>query len=353
MNPFSSSYPDALILCVEDEDSLRRDIAAELSEAGYRVVEAASCEEALTQLEVIRPDLILCDICMPRMDGYDLLRTLQANPGDYAEIPFIFLSALADRRDVVEGKQFGADDYLTKPVDFDLMLATVHARLRQITRIRTHARRPGEGIDAELARLAASDGAAAAEPGLAAVLDLISTAIVLVGPKTEVKFVNRAARDLAENSTPLISALASWKGGGARRADFSTWLDALSAPSADAGVSSFNLPDGDDAASLQIVGCPLENPDGAGPGLALFIAHSGKPPRLTANALMSMFGFTPSESLIAVALVEGQNPAEIAASLSIAQTTVAFHMRNIFQKTGVSRQASLVALLLTSPASLL
>lgn len=343
---------DALILCVEDEESLRRDIAEELTEVGYRVVEAASYEEARSQLAVVRPDLILCDICLPGMDGYDLLRSLQANPDDYADIPFIFLSALADRREVVEGKQLGADDYLTKPVDFDLMLATVQARLRQITRIRAQASRSGQKIEAQFATLSGDDNLTS-DAGFGAVLDLISTAIVLVGPERDVRFVNRSARELAQTGADLTACLTHWAGSPHSKADLAAWLDTMFGSVEDTSVSSFNLPCGDGVRSLQMVGCRLESDGTASPRLALFIAKSERTACLSPDTLTAMFGFTPSESLIAVALVKGQNPAEIATSLSIAQTTVAFHMRNIFQKTGVSRQASLVALLLTSPASIL
>lgn len=122
----------SLILCVEDEPDLRRDIADELSEAGYAVIEACDGWEALDLLDASRPDLILCDISMPGLSGYDVLRSVRAKGPDYAETPFVFLSALSDPREIVEGKRLGADDYLVKPIDYDLLLATVDARLRQI-----------------------------------------------------------------------------------------------------------------------------------------------------------------------------------------------------------------------------
>ena len=93
--------PGALILCVEDEEELRRDLADELIEAGYRVIEATNGAGALEHVERLRPDLILCDISMPVMDGYALLRAIKARPEDYAEIPFVFLTALADRAHAV------------------------------------------------------------------------------------------------------------------------------------------------------------------------------------------------------------------------------------------------------------
>ena len=125
-----------LILCVEDEDQLRRDIADELAEAGYGVKEAASGAEAIERLGQARPDLVLCDISMPGLSGHDVLAALHDKGPAHADIPFVFLSALADPRQVADGKRRGADDYLVKPIDYDLLLATIAARLRQIDRIR-------------------------------------------------------------------------------------------------------------------------------------------------------------------------------------------------------------------------
>lgn len=126
-----------VILCVEDEDTLRRDIADELREAGHDVIQARNGREALVSLAQTHPDLILCDISMPDINGYDVLANVKAKGAVYAEIPFLFLSALADPRQVVDGKRLGADDYLVKPIDYDLLLATVEARLRQIKCIRS------------------------------------------------------------------------------------------------------------------------------------------------------------------------------------------------------------------------
>jgi CheY-like chemotaxis protein len=97
-----------LVLCVEDEEALRRDIAEELAEAGYMVVEASNGREALDLLSQTRPDLILCDISMPGLNGYELLKTVHSRGSNFIDIPFVFLSALGDPREIVEGKRLGA-----------------------------------------------------------------------------------------------------------------------------------------------------------------------------------------------------------------------------------------------------
>src|SRR5690625_7922686 len=124
-----------LILYIEDEPDLCEDVADELKEAGYSVVLACDGEQALQCLAALRPDLILCDITMPRMSGYELLQALRQTRLDMADIPFVFLTVQTDPRQLVDGKRAGADDYLIKLVEFALMLTTIHARLTQMSLI--------------------------------------------------------------------------------------------------------------------------------------------------------------------------------------------------------------------------
>ncbi|MEO1019237.1 MAG: response regulator, partial [Pseudomonadota bacterium] len=123
------------IICVEDEEDIRHLLMDELTDAGYEVVEAANGQLGLDAILRDKPDLVLCDISMPVMDGHLLLQYLRENHPEFADTPFIFLSALADREHIVEGKKLGADDYLTKPIDLDLLLVTVKSRLDQVERM--------------------------------------------------------------------------------------------------------------------------------------------------------------------------------------------------------------------------
>lgn len=201
-----------VILCVEDEPELLQDIAEELIEAGYDVLQASSVRQGQQQLQHSKPDLILCDISMPVESGYVLLDKVQKAGANFADIPFVFLTALNDPNEVVQGKRLGADDYLVKPIDYDLLLATVDARLRQVGRIQA---------------------------------------------------------SLAE-----------------------------------------------------------------------------APQKINEQKLAEKYSLTPAEVRVTVVLCEGKSVEEVAAGMNVARTTVAFHLRNIFQKTDVSRQAELVALVL-------
>ncbi len=125
----------ALILVVEDETDIRDDIEDILRFGGHEVIGVANGRLGLDAALSGRPDLILSDINMPEMDGGQFLQAVRAQATDVANTPFVFLSAYAEREAIIEGKKLGADDYITKPIDHELLIETVNARLRQIRRL--------------------------------------------------------------------------------------------------------------------------------------------------------------------------------------------------------------------------
>jgi two-component system, OmpR family, alkaline phosphatase synthesis response regulator PhoP len=102
------------ILAVDDERHIVRLVEVNLARAGYQVVTAFDGREALQKVEAEKPDLVVLDVMMPYMDGFEVLRNLKANP-ETAEIPVIMLTAKAQDADVFRGWQSGVDCYLTKP----------------------------------------------------------------------------------------------------------------------------------------------------------------------------------------------------------------------------------------------
>ncbi|MBB1248694.1 response regulator transcription factor [Rhizobium sp. G21] len=113
------------ILCVEDEMDVRELITEELEDAGLRVLQASNGKEGLELILRHRPDIVISDITMPEMDGTELLAELQINYPQFSNMPFIFLTALADREKMLEGMRAGADNYMTKPIDFDVLMAKI------------------------------------------------------------------------------------------------------------------------------------------------------------------------------------------------------------------------------------
>lgn len=113
------------ILCVEDEDDIRNLLVEEISEAGFTTLEATNGKQALELIIRKWPDIVVCDITMPEMNGHQLFAEIQMNHEQLANIPFIFLTALSDKENMVTALKAGAADYLTKPVDFDLLMAKI------------------------------------------------------------------------------------------------------------------------------------------------------------------------------------------------------------------------------------
>lgn len=116
------------ILVIEDHALMRRNIVTILEMEGYAAVAAAHGREGLALARTDHPDLILCDVMMPEMDGHEVLRLLRADAAT-AAIPFVFLTAKGEKQEVRGGMNLGADDYLVKPVSRDDLVAALAARL--------------------------------------------------------------------------------------------------------------------------------------------------------------------------------------------------------------------------------
>lgn len=116
------------ILLIEDDPAIRDLLATALEFEGYTVHRAADGESGVALARRRRPALILCDVMMPGTDGYGVLAALRVDPA-LAPIPFIFLTARSQKKDLRSGMASGADDYLTKPVAIDDLLAAVRGRL--------------------------------------------------------------------------------------------------------------------------------------------------------------------------------------------------------------------------------
>ncbi|MGF7073595.1 response regulator [Mucilaginibacter sp. 3215] len=120
------------ILIIEDNNDIRENVVEILGLAGYTVFEADNGKTGIELAVNNLPDVILCDIMMPELDGYGVLFMLNKNP-ETAAIPFIFLTAKAERIDQRKGMEMGADDYLTKPFDDIELLNAIESRLRKKT----------------------------------------------------------------------------------------------------------------------------------------------------------------------------------------------------------------------------
>ena len=116
------------ILLLEDNDLIRDNTIEILELSGYEVVAAENGVKGIELLQSTKPDLILCDILMPQMDGYDFF-TITRKQDLFSSIPFIFLTAYSEKKDVEKALEMGARDYIIKPFDADQLIQTVEKYL--------------------------------------------------------------------------------------------------------------------------------------------------------------------------------------------------------------------------------
>jgi DNA-binding NarL/FixJ family response regulator len=123
------STPSKQILCIEDDAETAALIAEDLRDRGHSVEIATNGHSGLSAILKSNPDLVLCDINMPGMTGFELMERLLILAPQFEAVPFIFLTARTDRDSELKGRRLGADDYVTKPVDFEILAAIIDARL--------------------------------------------------------------------------------------------------------------------------------------------------------------------------------------------------------------------------------
>jgi len=124
------SEKNAKILCIEDEKSVRTSLRDLLENSGYEVITANNGKDAIKLIDLITPDIILCDIMMPGMNGYKILETTMLNHKT-RNIPFVFLTAKSEMQDLRKGMNMGADDYIVKPFRANDLLTSISVRLQK------------------------------------------------------------------------------------------------------------------------------------------------------------------------------------------------------------------------------
>ncbi|SPE20752.1 Regulatory protein, LuxR [Burkholderiales bacterium] len=123
------------ILCIEDDRQTAELLVEDLTERGFDVAVAHDGSAGFAAILSGHPDLVLCDISMPTMSGFEVLDQLTAISPRFRDMPFIFLTALTDRDNELKGRTRGADDYVHKPIDFDVLATIINARLVRVARM--------------------------------------------------------------------------------------------------------------------------------------------------------------------------------------------------------------------------
>ena len=122
------------ILCIEDDRETAALIVEELADRRFNAIAKYDGHEGFIAILKEMPDLVLCDINMPVMTGFEVLERLTELAPRLGRIPFIFLTAMAGREDELRGRRLGADDYITKPIDFERLHMIINARLAGVAR---------------------------------------------------------------------------------------------------------------------------------------------------------------------------------------------------------------------------
>lgn len=140
------------ILLIEDDHTVRENTAELLELSNYEVTTASDGKKGICLAKDLIPDLIICDIMMPEVDGYGVLKDLSHEPVT-AAIPFIFLTARTEHKDIRKGMDLGADDYLTKPFEEEDLLSAIESRLAKVAILQKSEPPNAKGDNKELQEL--------------------------------------------------------------------------------------------------------------------------------------------------------------------------------------------------------
>jgi DNA-binding response OmpR family regulator len=117
------------ILCIEDDVEAAALIVEELADQGFEPITAHDGRAGFDAILKHMPDLVLCDVNMPVMSGFEVLERLNDIAPRFGRVPFVFLTAMSDRENELRGRRLGANDYVVKPIDFDVLNAIINERL--------------------------------------------------------------------------------------------------------------------------------------------------------------------------------------------------------------------------------
>jgi two-component system sensor histidine kinase/response regulator len=180
------------ILAIEDNDGVREELVDILRFEGYEVSAAENGREGLELIPKVKPELIVCDMMMPEMDGYETLRRVRSDP-NYSTIPFVCLTARVERGDMRRAMEAGADDYVTKPFTAEELIAAVHAGLGK----RARAEHESEEKLSDLRKRLSTTLPHELRTPLSAILgfaDMLLDPATIADPKTVVECAERIER---------------------------------------------------------------------------------------------------------------------------------------------------------------
>lgn len=321
-----------IMLCTADP-SLHERLLPGLQSRGFQVSVAVDADSALFQLNVVPPDVMLCDQGLPGYEGMALLQMIRRDRGDLAAMPIIVMSEYGHSSDIAAAKMAGADDYAVKPVDINLIVASIEAQLRIAARLRSAML-----VEEELA-----DGA----PRIQAfhrLLDGLSFGIVLFDSHGQQIFTNRNARQLSRAHAARIRSWVLRQVAQLGR-EAQSESSGIQFPLLDFRMIPTGLSRGNAAQQLFVATMALTPKDDPEMILASMIFATSHQSDAGGRLVSDAIGLTPTEARLAHFLAEGLRLDQIGELMNIAKPTVNYHLRNIYQKSGTSRQSDLITLL--------
>jgi len=291
-----ASLQHARILLVDDVPANLGALGEFLVAAGAKLFIAQSGEAALARLAAVQPDVVLLDVTMPGMDGFETCRRLRAQP-EWADVPVLFITALGETADKVAGFAAGGADYIAKPFQAEEVLARVAAHLRirglqrELAARAEELQRQNDALELEMQRRLATERAMQRS---------LDRAVLVATPSGEVQFCSdRAARLLARYF-----------------------------PGAAAECVPAALLRGERIEGLEVVHSARGDRDAV---LWLFEERAAPP----TPAMLESLGLTPREAEILFWIAHGKTNGEIGVILELASNTVKKHVQNLLPKLGV------------------
>jgi len=296
-----------LVMLVDDTPDNLKMLSDALDEAGYMVVVATDGASALERLDFVLPDIVLMDALMPVMDGFEACRRIKAHPVA-AHVPVVFMTGLTEPEHVVRGFQAGGIDYVTKPIDTDVVLARLDAHLR-------NARIMSVAMNA---------------------MDAVANAVVVLDGQGQVTWKTSKARlwlseyfDHAETSAGLPPVLTTWI------------AQQLERPRAE-DAAAFTVMAGSGQRELR-----LRLTASRKAGEYVLLMDERELPAAAADTLAAAYQLTTREGEVLQWLAKGKTNRDIGEILGMAPRTVNKHLEHVYVKLGVETRAAATALVLT------
>lgn len=318
------------VLVCDDQSDMVEEVTDILTSADIPWIEAA-CADAALKVMVERSDIDLVIAGVESKGGgcLDMLRRAREQLGRSCPAA-VAIAGHSSLNQAVTALRLGVADFLIKPVDPDELLAAV----RRVLASRAADRRE---------RVALRQGAV-----FAAAFDAVDVAMLVLTPNASLLYATAKGEELLDANDPLVVSR-SGRVTAARPAAAED-LRRLLAGAVAGKVGAVALDGSDGERRYSLLAVALAAHEEAGTPIALFLQEVGRPTRLSGNVLAAVYGLTRAEGRLAEALANGMSTAEAAGSFGISPLTARTQLKSIFAKTGTSRQADLVRLMLTGPA---